>query len=349
MSLLILSCNKSDDPVAPYVVPYTIQYPVDIANIDKYLDEYHMDINSEKDATFTKLTLAPVGSLSIRTQYASNLHTKIVNSNGVDYKIYYLNITDTSNPNYYGSVGNPTKVDSVLVSYRGDFLYTKKEQKPGTDGTKEEHYNYFIASSEFEQAQNPVWFPLTNVIQGWSEIIPFFKTGSYDSTNVNGTVTYADFGAGVMFLPSGLAYYNAPPSQSTIPAYSPLIFTFKLKQLNYVDHDYDRIDSKDEDVNGDGDPTNDDSDLDGRANYIDTDDDGDGYTTKSEIKKPTPLGAGQGTSAYYPFSPILDNVLTPSIDESEPKGIPDASGNGVLTTRLRRHLDPNSKPPFTTY
>ena len=325
MSLLILSCNKSDDPAAAYVVPYTIQYPIDLGNIENFLKTHSYAVTNtpeDQDITFAPATIGSASSIwgsDPNTPKSSLLH-KMINSNGVDYKVYYISLRDGLND-------KPSRVDSVFVSYKG----------------------LLLIETVFDQAQNPVWFPLTNVIQGWSEIIPFFKTGSYDSTNANGTVTYADFGAGVMFLPSGLAYYNTPPSQSSIPAYSPLIFTFKLKQLNYVDHDGDRIDSKDEDVNGDGDPTNDDSDLDGRANYYDTDDDGDGYTTKSEIKKPTPLLAGQGTSAYYPFSPILDNVLTPGIDESEPKGIPDASGNGVLTTRLRRHLDPNSKPPFTTY
>ena len=77
--------------------------------------------------------------------------------------------------------------------------------------------------------------------------------------------------------------------------------------------------------------------------------------TKDEIRKPTPLIIGQGPSAYYPYSPftVADDPLTTTEDESvtksEPKGIPDASGNGVLTTRLRRHLDANSKPLFTTY
>ena len=280
MSLMIFSCNKTDDTAAAYVVPFAEQYPVDIAAIDKYLDEYHMEVSADKDVTFTKLTLAPVGALSIRAQYASNLHTKIVTSNGVDYKVYYINITDILNPNYYGSGENPTRVDSAFVSYRGEFLYTKKEEVvPATNPIT---YNSFIASTQFDKAENPVWFPLDNVIQGWKEILPLFKTGDPGVTATDGTVSYSNFGAGVMFLPSGLAYYNG--GVGSIPSYSPLIFSFKLKGLNYVDHDRDRIDSKYEDANGNGIFTDDDTDGDGRQDYLDIDDDADGIPTKTEIR-----------------------------------------------------------------
>ena len=82
-----------------------------------------------------------------------------------------------------------------------------------------------------------------------------------------------------------------------------------------------------------------DTDGDGLPDYLDRDDDGDGYLTKAEITKPTPLLVGQGISLYYPFDANVD----------EPKGIPDATGDGTSSTRLRRHLDKNTIPPYTTY
>jgi FKBP-type peptidyl-prolyl cis-trans isomerase FkpA len=338
MSLAIFSCNKTDDPTPPYVIPYEEQYPVDLAAIDKYLDEYHMDVNPNKDVTFTKITTLTPG-ISIRVEYASMLRTKTVASNGVNYKVYYISLDD-------GTKEQPTEVDSVFVSYKGEYLYNKKEEiLPATNPAT---YNTYLAGSPFDQAQNPVWFPLSNVIQGWKEIMPFFKSGT-NTTNPDGSVNFIGFGAGVMFLPSGLAYYNN--GIGSIPAYSPLIFSFKLMEVNLVDNDYDRINSKDEafDIGTGTYNFSKDTDGDGRPDYLDQDDDGDGYLTKFEIKKPTPLGSGQGTNLYYPFSPIADDLTTTTIDESEPKGIPDASGNGVLPTRLRRHLNPNSKPPFTVY
>ena len=263
MSLMIFSCNKTEEtPVTP-IRDFTEQYNVDITAIDKYLDEYHMDIvdNTKRDVAFTKIpTPNPANLQSIRSQFASNLHTKIVASNGVNYKVYYLNITKDSDPNYYGSGENPTRVDSVFVSYKG----------------------HLLNETVFDQAENPVWFPLDNVIRGWQEIMPFFKTGDANPNPSDGTVSYSNFGAGVMFLPSGLGYYNG--GVGSIPSYSPLIFSFKLKGLNYVDHDRDHIDSRFEDLNANGIFTDDHTDGDGRPDYLDIDDDADGIPTKTEIR-----------------------------------------------------------------
>lgn len=53
---------------------------------------------------------------------------------------------------------------------------------------------------------------------------------------------------------------------------------------NYIDEDDDgdNIPTIDEDLDGDGDPTNDDTDGDGKPNYLDDDDDGDGVKTRDE-------------------------------------------------------------------
>ncbi|SFA73169.1 hypothetical protein SAMN05660845_0274 [Flavobacterium swingsii] len=279
MSLTIFSCSKADDPVVTYVVPFAEQYPRDLAAIDKYLDEYHMDVNSDKDVTFTKIPTPNTANLqTIRAQYASNLHTKTVNSNGVDYKVYYINTTDLSDPANYGAGEKPTVIDSAFVSYKGSLL----------------------DETVFDQAQNPVWFRLyqygdLDIIRGWKEIFPLFKAGDKDVTDINNPI-YTNFGAGVMFLPSGLAYYSGSGPTGSLPSYSPLIFSFKLKDVNYVDHDADRIDSRYEDANGDGDPTNDDSDGDGHIDALDIDDDADGIPTKTEIKNPS--------GGYYSFASI---------------------------------------------
>jgi hypothetical protein len=126
-----------------------------------------------------------------------------------------------------------------------------------------------------------------------------------------------------------------------------------------------------EDINGDGyvrdfrnttlypnAPVNpDDTDKDGVPDFIDIDDDGDGYTTKLEITKPTTeFGGDFGPSRYFPFEAfeVEDDPLTPKIDESlnrEPKGIPafvkTETVDGVTKNvydyntpgRLKIHLD----------
>jgi hypothetical protein len=51
-----------------------------------------------------------------------------------------------------------------------------------------------------------------------------------------------------MFIPSGLGYYAA--GSASIPSYSPLVFSFKLFELQRLDQDGDGIPSYLEDLNG---------------------------------------------------------------------------------------------------
>jgi hypothetical protein len=92
-----------------------------------------------------------------------------------------------------------------------------------------------------------------------------------------------------MFIPSGLGY---AAGSASIPSYSPLVFSFKLFELQRLDQDGDGIPSYLEDLDGDGysrvlatgvlNP--DDTDGDGIPNFLDVDDDGDGYGTKTKLK-----------------------------------------------------------------
>ena len=207
-----------------------------------------------------------------------------------------------------------------LTSYRGEYIFSSTETVSGVDVTT-------IKSNQFEESVNPQnYFNLTNVIRGWSEIFPQFKTGTYSGNpdgvyppNPDGTTSYYNFGAGVMFIPSGLAYYGN--STGGIPAYSPLIFSFKLYEIQRVDQDADGIYSYQEDlststVSNDGTVTytdgtpdgyvysmatgvvnHDDTDGDEIPDFLDVDDDGDFFTTASEIKNPI-------TGDAYPFADI---------------------------------------------
>jgi hypothetical protein len=200
------------------------------------------------------------------------------------------------------------------------------------------------------------------VVAGWAEIVPLFKTGTYDTNPGPNQSTFSNFGAGVMFLPSGLAYYNQMPS-SLISPYSPLIFSFKLKSQKSRDQDRDGILSKFE-VNpsiANQKPKNYDSDGDGTPNYLDIDDDGDNFMTKVEIKRPNIIVNNVSVAnGYFPYNgAAVDNPLTPNIDERQ--GVPRKyTGPANPTTnlptplptdftdptRLRRYLDPTSYPPF---
>ncbi|MBQ4822656.1 hypothetical protein [Aquimarina sp. MMG016] len=138
----------------------------------------------------------------------------------------------------------------------------------------------------FDSAITPVWFDLVSVVSGFREAtVDFF--GAVDgnpASNPDGTVTYSGFGNFVVFMPSGLAYYDRPPN-SQIAAYAPLIFNVQLYDVNESDHDRDGIPSYLEDLDGDGLVIDNDDNTDGDSspNYFDLDDDGDRVPTADEV------------------------------------------------------------------
>lgn len=138
----------------------------------------------------------------------------------------------------------------------------------------------------------PTWFDFLGngtvsnpgLIRGFSEGVAKFKGGLPPVDNGDGTFSVEGFGVGAFFIPSGLAYFNNPPS-GLIPQYAPLVYTVQLYAVNEADHDNDTIPSFMEDINGDGNPRNDDSDNDRIADYLDSDDDNDGVLTRDEYDR----------------------------------------------------------------
>jgi hypothetical protein len=348
--VVLASCGGNNTTEDTPLRDYATQYATDLGLIDQYIDTHYLTYDADYNVTFDTL-LPSSGHSSIRTDVAFHLSDTTVAEDGINYKIYFIKFREGDALN--GK--RPTQVDSVHVAYRGVNL--KK-------------------SAQFDVAQLPVWFKLQEVITGWSHIIPNFKTGTYTAGTGGNATTFNNFGAGVMFLPSGLAYYNN--SAGTIPVYSPIIFNFKLYELQYRDQDGDGILSKDErilspitasnkltrwrenpylgyDLNGDGtidtsstlyDSDGDgivdstelfDTDRDGIPNMYDIDDDGDNFTTKSEtLQYVDPV---TGKRHYYKYDgAAVDNPLT-FYDET--KGIPDCSGNFTSPTRKRKYLDPD--------
>lgn len=259
----------------------------------------------DQDVVFTKI---PAGGTqpSIMSYLNKSTFPKLlvrdVAFHDITYKMYYLVLRP-------GSGEAPCNVDGVLTSYKGTYL----QNSTVADVTS-------LNATSFEEVIYPQQFlSLFSTITGWGEIFPQFKTGDAPIANADGTFTYNNFGAGVMFIPSGLAYYAT--GSGTIPTYVPLVFKFKLYAIERLDQDNDGIPSYLEDLNGDGyfgrfatgavNP--DDTDGDGIPNFLDVDDDADGIGTRKEIT------AADGT--LIPFS-----------------AIPDCSGNTTNPARIKRHL-----------
>lgn len=338
--LAIVSCNKKDDDEI-VVVPlrdYAEQYKADNDSIVKYLKtNYIEEVTADFDIKISKI---PAGGTqtSIWDQTDYPLEHRDVYNHDVTYRVYYLTLRK--------GVGEaPCNFDEVTVSYTGSLL----------NGTQ------FDTSYGLARNFNLNVYATNGVIDGWGEIMPKFKVGTRNPTGDDGTFTYSDYGAGVMFLPSGLGYYGNP--NEDIPVYSPLVFSFKLFALKRSDLEYsasaqstvgDGVPTYLEDINGDGYVYNqgdtarypnlpkeliDDTDGDGIPDFLDFDDDGDGYTTRFEIEKPSgQIGWGTldgqpfnyGIGLYYPYDPRGDNPDTPNVDETEPWGIPRRP-TGALT------------------
>ena len=331
------SCQPDDSTTIVPARPYDEVYEEDILKIEEFLDTHYVTVDADFNTVFTKI---PDGGAQVPVSDMPELEFKEVDLHDITYKVYYLKLRE-------GTGESPTRVDSTLVGYKGNTFY--KTTLNGVDS---------YTQTVFEENVNPIWFNLDGVIKGWAEIIPQFKVGTY-SSNPDGTISFQDFGVGVMFVPSGLAYFNSV--RPRIQAYSNLIFNFKLYNMRRMDHDRDGILSMHEYGNPldaerfKKDPI--DTDGDDRPDYLDVDDDGDGVLTKTEISFTYDDG-GVIKTGYYPYNGAgVDNPATPYNDTY---GIP-RKYTGPLNSnnkpsplpidftdvnRTRRHLDSTSKPPY---
>ncbi|NHF57718.1 hypothetical protein FK220_000080 [Flavobacteriaceae bacterium TP-CH-4] len=178
----------------------------------------------------------------------------------VEHTLYYLEAET-------GVGENPTFVDSLYLRYQGTLL----------DGT--------IFDSNLGA---PIWLDLQGTltqsnpgtIRGFKNGLPKFRPGGMINVNEDGTFDVEGFGSGVLFMPSGLAYFRGTQPGS---AYAPLIFTVELLVANTADHDRDGVPTFMEDLDNDENLINDNTDSDGFPNYLDNDDDGDEVATRDEI------------------------------------------------------------------
>jgi hypothetical protein len=310
----VSSCNKSDDNVV--VEPprdYATQYATESALIETYLKTNYITVvnapGETKDQDITIAKLDADHTVSIWDQKGYALKNRIVELHGIKYTLYYLVLRE-------GTGEKPCNVDDVFAAYNGKYLAETTTDNVTT-----------ITSTQFEEKIYPEGFMnLYGLIRGWKEIFPQFKSGeAVSNPDGTGTVRYTNFGAGVMFIPSGLGYYSQP--QGIIPAYSPLVFNFKLYKIKRTDFEPDGVFSYQEDSNEDGyvwtnselqvgvTENPDDTDKDGIPDFIDFDDDGDNYATRGEVK--------DANGNYYLFDLI-----------------PDCSGKPASDRLKKRHLDP---------
>ncbi|WP_296313280.1 FKBP-type peptidyl-prolyl cis-trans isomerase [Winogradskyella sp. UBA3174] len=221
----------------------------------------------------------------------------------IDYTYYFLNLNQ-------GEGDSPTFTDQVRVRYEGFTVETEEI---------------------FDQIVTPVSLPLTGLgfsggaIPGWQRVLPEFNAALDFSIGSDGSTNYNNYGFGIMFIPSGLAYFASPPPGSSIDAYANLVFKFELLQKEELDHDNDGIPSYIENLNNNDDVFDDDTDEDGAPNYIDLDDDADGVATINEL-----------VSTTYQVDTSIDPEPTLAANEYE---VSRSEVDGILTINTVTAVD----------
>ncbi len=146
------------------------------------------------------------------------------------------------------------------------------------------------------------------VVAGFQEGMQKFSAGDGVTEFPDGTFEIDGVGAGLIIMPSGLGFFN---NSISVAAFSPLIFNLNILFTTPADHDNDGLISTVENLDGDTNFLNDDTDGDGIPNYLDFDDDGDGTLTEDEV-----LFEGEDEIR-------LDENGDPVLPDSDGDGIPD--------------------------
>lgn len=274
--LVFSACKKDDDGGEDIIVveirDRTEQQVIDNDSLVGYLETHYYNSSAFIDNTDPSISELIITELAEgetvpegHTLLKDDIETHNLVYQDTDYKYYILRL------NQGGGTDMPTFADTVRVNYEGSTL----------DG------------NVFDSKVNPINIDLVETITGvygWVKVFPQFNSAVSFDENGDGTVNFVNHGVGVMFMPSGLAYFSN--AQTNIPSYSPLIFKFDLLQVFVNDHDNDGVPSYMEDLNKDDnynvnfddltDETDDDTDGDGNPDFTDTDDDGDGVLTINE-------------------------------------------------------------------
>ena len=266
---VLYACNDDDDQGVTVVPPPDRGEKAieDDAVIVQYLEthfyNYESFENPQENFDYSIVIDTIADSNSDKIPLLDQVTIKTIKFQDVDQKLYILNVQE-------GVGQKATVADSVAVIYKGQLL----------DGRV------------FDSSVTPVYFDLpgvnalgqfTGVVEGFRQGLAGFGGATDIAIGGDGGILVSnDHGIGAIFIPSGLAYY-VQDGPGIIGPYEPIIFTFKVIQINDTDHDRDFLGSINEDLNANDNLYDDDTDNDGLPNYLDSDDDGDGTQTRDEI------------------------------------------------------------------
>lgn len=264
-STIIFSCKNDDDGGgAIQQRDRTEQQVEDGAQLIEFLNThfYNYDdfdfTNPESSANDTfQMTFGKIeGANADKTPLINQVETRTITYFDVEYTYYVLKLRQGGGKSY-------SSADEISLTYKGQLLDL----------------------STFELKLTQESLGLVSTIKGFQVGLAEFNVAEDIVEGTGGFLNARNGGIGAIFFPSGLGYFGV--FKQGIPVYSELIYSFNIFNVQYLDHDTDGILSSMEDVDGDGDVTNDDTDGDGTANFADADDDGDGTLTVNEVEQKT--------------------------------------------------------------
>ena len=261
LAFTLIQCDDTTRSVIPPPRDYQDQRTADNDSIISFLQSHYYNYEDYANAasgervefTIDSLINAPDKTPMIDQVVEQEVQVKDQDGDFITHTMYVIS-------NVREGVGDsPTIADKVYITYKGMFL----------DGYS------------FDQSEQLIWFTGLSTVQGFYELYPFIKRGTWEVDPATGLITYGGFGTAVAIMPSALGYYG---SQSAPREYAPLIFAVDLYTFATADHDEDSVPTSEEDIDGNHHFTDDidDTDGDGIPNYLDNDDDGDGVLTIDE-------------------------------------------------------------------
>lgn len=299
--LSFLACQPDDSSTDTFIQPArdrTVQQAADKDSLLNYLNTHYYNsglFETPGNYTYDDIILnelpdvdmdgvyEDLPSPDVNTLLIDAVETFVIDYFDVEYEYYILRLNQ-------GGGASPNATDNINVNYFGQFF----------------------SGVDFDSTVNPVSFDLGFSIRAWNSVMPDFGTSSGLVENGDGTFSFDNYGLGVMFIPSGLAYYNSPPTGlgvvEPIPQYENLIFKFELYSAEVNDHDNDLVLSHFEDLDGNDNPYDDDTDGDNIPDFQDVDDDNDGVLTRFED---------------------IDNDGDPTNDDTDEDGVPNYLDSGT--------------------
>ena len=261
LAFILIQCDDTTRSVIPPPRDFQDQRTADNDSIISFLQSHYYNYEDYANAASSErvefsidsLINAPEKTPMIDQVVEHEVQVKDQDGNFIAHSMYVI-------PNVREGVGDsPTIADEVYITYKGMFL----------DGYS------------FDQSEQQIWFMGLSTVQGFYELYPFIKRGTWEVDPATGLITFDGFGTAVAIMPSALGYYG---SQSAPREYAPLIFAVDLYTFATADHDEDSVPTSEEDIDGNYHFTDDadDTDGDGIPNYLDNDDDGDGVLTIDE-------------------------------------------------------------------